>query len=154
MPRTIYGEKLATHGYFVSIRKCFISMGILILNIRFNPWHSCTYRLCTIAEKLRVRNRIRDVRTYDVRSHSLGRFVGHLHTILEYRHREMGGRVGRQPQTEVRVGCVRVKLLANFLQSSHPGNGQMAILKDHPGTFLLGRFDHLEGYWSLALPEG
>ena len=66
----------------------------------------------------------------------------------------MGGGIARQPHPEVWVSRVGVKLLANLLERGHPGDGEVAVLEDHPGALLLRRLEHVDGDGALALPEG
>ena len=41
-----------------------------------------------------------------------------------------------------------------LLQGRHPGDCQVAVLQENPGALLLGRLNHADGNWSLALAEG
>ena len=59
--------------------------------------------------------------------------------------------VAGEPQPEVRVGDVGDKLLTDLLEGGHPGDGQVAVLQHHPGTFFLGRLHHLDGDGALTL---
>ena len=66
----------------------------------------------------------------------------------------MWRRITGEPHSEVWVGSVRVKFLADFLQYGHPRDGKMTVLEHHPGAVLLSSLHHLDGYRSLALSEG
>ena len=65
----------------------------------------------------------------------------------------MGGRVAGEPHTEVGVGGVRVKLLADFFEGGHPRDGKVAVLEHDPRPVLLGTLDHLDGNRTLTLAE-
>lgn len=88
-------------------------------------------------EELWVRYWVIDVGSDDIGLQTLRRLVGHLHSILQHGDGEVGGGVARQPHPEVRMGRVGVKFLADLLEGGHPGDGEMAILKDDPSALLL-----------------
>ena len=46
------------------------------------------------------------------------------------------------------------KLLADLLHGRHPGDGQVAVLQDHPAPVLHGRRDQLGGNGALHRREG
>ena len=62
-------------------------------------------------EELGVGDGVGHVGADDVEAQPLGRLVRHLDAVLQDRHRELVGRVARQPEAEVRVARVRVQLL-------------------------------------------
>ena len=65
----------------------------------------------------------------------------------------MGRGVAGQPEPEVRVGCVGVKLFADFFQGGHPGDCKVTVLQYDPGTVFLSGPDHLDGNGSLSLAQ-
>ena len=62
----------------------------------------------------------------------LGGFIGHLDAILQDRHREVGGGVGCEPESEAGVGGVRGQGGTQALQGGHPADCQVAVLQHHP----------------------
>ena len=71
----------------------------------------CTYGVFDGGEELGVVDGVGQVGADDVEAQTFGRFVRHLHAVLQDRHRKFVRRVTRQPQPEVRVARVRVQLL-------------------------------------------
>ena len=56
---------------------------------------------------------------------------------------------------QVEVWCVDSGTYFTYLlQGRHPRDSQVAVLQEDPGALLLGRFNHADGNWSLALAEG
>ena len=58
----------------------------------------------------------------------LGRFIGHLDSILQDVDGELGGRVGGDPQPEVFRGSCWVYLLTHLVQHWHPAGGKVTVL--------------------------
>mmetsp|Transcript_1480 Transcript_1480/g.3259 ORF Transcript_1480/g.3259 Transcript_1480/m.3259 type:complete len:248 (-) Transcript_1480:2237-2980(-) len=88
-----------------------------------------------------------------VRTQPFGRLIGHLHTILQEQRREHLCWHRGEPQAIVVVCLLRVHLLADCLKLWKPGNGQMAIAKQHPATGLSGLLDELQRLGTLALTQ-
>ena len=96
-----------------------------------------SYGFFAATEELWIGDRIGDIRSYDVGSHAFRRLIGHLDSILQHGDWEVRGGVGRQPQPEIWMGCVRVELLADLLEGGHPGDSQVAVLEHNPGALFL-----------------
>lgn len=60
---------------------------------------------------------------------ALGRFIGHLHSVLEDGHGELIARHRCEPQAEVLVYRLRGEFFADSLQLRQPRYIQMAILE-------------------------
>lgn len=71
-------------------------------------------------------------RSQDIGSQSFGWFIGHFHAVLEQQGWELYRWHGRQPESVVVVGVVRIHLLTNSLQLWQPTDRQMAVAKQHP----------------------
>mmetsp|Transcript_36239 Transcript_36239/g.69498 ORF Transcript_36239/g.69498 Transcript_36239/m.69498 type:complete len:386 (-) Transcript_36239:739-1896(-) len=104
-------------------------------------------------EKLRVAHRVVEVALKDVGAHAHGRLVGHLDPVLQHRHREVRGRVRREPQPGHGVCVVGVDAFAYSLERRHPAYRQVAVLQHHPAAHLHRVLDVLLGLGTLALPQ-
>ena len=58
----------------------------------------------------------------------LGRLVGHLDSILQDIHWELGAWVTSHPKPEIGTSLIRLELLADLIQRWHPTWRQVAVL--------------------------
>jgi hypothetical protein len=68
----------------------------------------------------------------DIGTQALGRFIGHLHTILQQQGWELLGGHGGQPEPVVVVRVIRVHLLADSFKFRKPADGKMAVAQQDP----------------------
>ena len=65
------------------------------------------------------------------------------HPVLQQQGRELLGGHGGQPKSVVVVRVIRVHLLTDPLELGEPGDGEVAVAKEHPAPALPGLLDHL-----------
>ena len=94
--------------------------------------HHSTHKLLARSKELWVTDGVIVVGSDDVEAQPFGRFVGHLHSVLQDGDGEGGGGVAGQPQSEVRVCLLWVQILE---VTKHIENNCMPAYTTHTHTY-------------------